>query len=340
MIDDRKLQILRAIIQDYISTGEPVGSRTIAKKYNLGVSSATIRNEMADLEDMGFLEQPHTSSGRIPSSRGYRLYVDRMVEFERLSSEEELLIRNSIINGTLYEVDKIIKHTSSLLSELTQMTCIVKAPSLHKSFVKSIQLLKVDDEGILCVLVTDNGVIKNTVIKVKEVPLSEELIKISKIITERLKNLTIKQINLEVISNLNKALEGYEEIISAVLSALYESLKDDVSTEVFLEGAVNIFNYPEYNNISKAKEILELLHDKKCVSELIEDSEDDVTIKIGDEIIMPEAKECSIISAGYHIGDKALGTIALIGPRRINYSKVLSIMTEVMKELNETLRNK
>ncbi|WP_300351294.1 heat-inducible transcriptional repressor HrcA [Clostridium sp.] len=340
MIDDRKLQILRAIIQDYISTGEPVGSRTIAKKYNLGVSSATIRNEMADLEDMGFLEQPHTSSGRIPSSRGYRLYVDRMVEFERLSSEEELLIRNSIINGTLYEVDKIIKHTSSLLSELTQMTCIVKAPSLHKSFVKSIQLLKVDDEGILCVLVTDNGVIKNTVIKVKEVPLSEELIKISKIITERLKNLTIKQINLEVISNLNKALEGYEEIISAVLSALYESLKDDVSTEVFLEGAVNIFNYPEYNNISKAKEILELLHDKKCVSELIEDSEDDVTIKIGDEIIMPEAKECSIISAGYHVGDKALGTIALIGPRRINYSKVLSIMTEVMKELNETLRNK
>ena len=340
MIDDRKLQILRAVIQDYISTGEPVGSRTIAKKYNLGVSSATIRNEMADLEDMGFLEQPHTSSGRIPSSRGYRLYVDRMIEFERLSSEEELLIRNSIINGTLYEVDKIIKHTSSLLSELTKMTCIVKAPSLHKGFVKSIQLLKVEEGGILCVLVTDNGVIKNTIINVKQVPLSEELIKISKIITERLKNLTIKQINLEVISNLNKALDGYEEITSAVLSVIYESLKDDVTTEIFLEGAVNIFNYPEYNNINKAKEILELLHDKNCILELIEDVEDDVTIKIGDEIIMPEAKECSIISAGYHVGDKALGTIALIGPRRINYSKVLSIMTEVMKELNETLRNK
>ena len=131
VIDDRKLQILRAIIQDYISTGEPVGSRTIAKKYNLGVSSATIRNEMADLEDMGFLEQPHTSAGRIPSSRGYRLYVDRMIEFERLSSEEEGLIRSSIIDGTLYEVDKIIKQTSALLSELTKMTCIVKAPSVH-----------------------------------------------------------------------------------------------------------------------------------------------------------------------------------------------------------------
>lgn len=340
MTDDRKLQILQAIIQDYISTGEPVGSRTIAKKYNLGVSSATIRNEMADLEDMGFLEQPHTSAGRIPSSRGYRLYVDRMVEFERLSSEEELLIRNSIINGTLYEVDRIIKHTSALLSELTQMTCIVKAPSLHKGFVKSIQLLKVEEEGILCVLVTDNGVIKNTVIKVKQVPLSEELIKIGKIITERLKNLTIEQINLEVISNLNKALGGYEEIITAVLSTLYENLKDDVSSEVFLEGAVNIFNYPEYNDIHKAKEILELLHDKKCISELIEDSEDDMTIKIGDEIFMPEAKECSIISASYHVGDKSLGTIALIGPRRINYSKVLPIMTEVMKELNEALKNK
>lgn len=339
MIDDRKLQILRAIIQDYISTGEPVGSRTIAKKYNLGVSSATIRNEMADLEDMGFLEQPHTSAGRIPSSRGYRLYVDRMIEFERLSSEEEGLIRSSIIDGTLYEVDKIIKQTSALLSELTKMTCIVKAPSVHKSFVKSIQLLKVDDVSILCVLVTDNGVIRNTVIKVKSVPISEELIKISKIITERLKNLTIEQINLEVISNLNRALSGYEDIVNAVLPALYESLKGDETSEVFLEGTINIFNYPEYNNIHKAKEILELLHDKKSISELISDS-DDMTIKIGDEIFVPEAKECSIISAGYHVGDKSLGTIALIGPRRINYSKVLSIMTEVMKELNETLKNK
>ena len=247
VIDDRKLQILRAIIQDYISTGEPVGSRTIAKKYNLGVSSATIRNEMADLEDMGFLEQPHTSAGRIPSSRGYRLYVDRMIEFERLSSEEEGLIRSSIIDGTLYEVDKIIKQTSALLSELTKMTCIVKAPSVHKSFVKSIQLLKVDDVSILCVLVTDNGVIRNTVIKVKSVPISEELIKISKIITERLKNLTIEQINLEVISNLNRALSGYEDIVNAVLPALYESLKGDETSEVFLEGTINIFNYPEYN---------------------------------------------------------------------------------------------
>lgn len=336
MIDERKLKILQAIISDYINTGEPVGSRTIAKKYDLGISSATIRNEMADLEDMGFLEQPHTSAGRVPSSKGYRLYVDRIMEYDILSLEEELIIKKSIIDATLYEVEKIVKQASSLLSELTQLTCVVNTPSVRKSSIKSIQLITVDMTSILCVMVTDSGVIKNNLIKSIKVPSIEVMNRINNIINERLKDLTIEEINLEVINKLKNDLAGFEDIFNALLPTLYDTLNSTDKQEVFMEGTTNIFNYPEYNDIHKAKEILSLLYNKDYVSKLIK-TDNDISIRIGDENFIPEAKECSVISAIYFLGDKPLGTIGLIGPRRINYSKVMAIMTEVMKELNETL---
>ena len=336
MIDERKLKILQAIISDYINTGEPVGSRTIAKKYDLGISSATIRNEMADLEDMGFLEQPHTSAGRVPSSKGYRLYVDRIMEYDRLSLEEELIIKKSIIDATLYEVEKIVKQASTLLSELTKLTCVVNTPSVRKSSIKSIQLIAVDVTSILCVMVTDSGVIKNNLIKSIKVPSIEVMNRINNIINERLKDLTIEEINLEVINKLKNDLAGFEDIFNALLPTLYDTLNSTDKQEVFMEGTTNIFNYPEYNDIHKAKEILSLLYNKDYVSKLIK-TDNDISIRIGDENFIPEAKECSVISAVYFLGDKPLGTIGLIGPRRINYSKVMAIMTEVMKELNETL---
>lgn len=336
MIDERKLKILQAIISDYINTGEPVGSRTIAKKYDLGISSATIRNEMADLEDMGFLEQPHTSAGRVPSSKGYRLYVDRIMEYDRLSLEEELIIKKSIIDATLYEVEKIVKQASTLLSELTKLTCVVNTPSVRKSSIKSIQLIAVDVTSILCVMVTDSGVIKNNLIKSIKVPSIEVMNRINNIINERLKDLTIEEINLEVINKLKNDLTGFEDIFNALLPTLYDTLNATDKQEVFMEGTTNIFNYPEYNDIHKAKEILSLLYNKDYISKLIK-TDNDISIKIGDENFIPEAKDCSVISAVYFLGDRPLGTIGLIGPRRINYSKVMAIMTEVMKELNESL---
>lgn len=338
VIDDRKIKILEAIINDYISTGEPVGSRTIAKKYNLGVGSATIRNEMADLEDMGYLEQPHTSAGRVPSSKGYRLYVDSLMERPLLSTEEQLRIKECIIDSAMLEVSKIVKHASTLLSELTNLTCVVQTPSMKKSSIKSIKFMKVDEDNLITVIVTDSGVIKNHVIRVKNMPTDEVIEKINYICTSRLMNLTIEDINLEVINNLKTDLRGFDDIFNAILPALYESLREEVASQIFMEGTTNILNYPEYNDIEKAREILSLLYNKDCVVELIE-PQGDITIKIGEENYLPEAKECSVISAEYSIGDKAIGTIGLIGPRRINYSKVIAIMAQVMKELNETLRN-
>lgn len=337
-IDKRKILILEAIINDYINTGEPVGSRTIAKKYDLGVGSATIRNEMSDLEDMGYLEQPHTSAGRIPSNKGYRLYVDNLMKQSQLSLDEELLIKKYIIDCAMLEVDKIVKQASTLLSELTNLTCIVQTPSVRKSCIKSVQLLRVDKNNLISVIVADNGVIKNHRIRVVKMPTDLELNKINHVINSRLVNLTIEEINLEVINNLRHDLSGYDDLFNAIVPALYETLREENASEIFMEGTTNIFNYPEYNDINNAKEILNLLYNKDYVVKLLA-PEGDLSIKIGDENFIPEAKNCSVISAEYSLGDKPLGKIGLIGPKRINYSKVIAIMAQVMKELNDALRN-
>ncbi len=336
-IDGRKIKILEAIINDYINTGEPVGSRTIAKKYDLGVGSATIRNEMSDLEDMGYLEQPHASAGRIPSSKGYRLYVDSLMEKAMLTPDEELQIKQYIIDSAMLEVDKIVKQASTLLSELTNLTCVVQTPSVMRSYIKSVQLMKVDGYNLVSVIVTDSGVIKNHMIKVKRIPSIEELQKINELINKRLDNLTIQEINLEVINNLKNDLKGYDDLFNAIVPVLYDTLKEDNSSDIFMQGTTNIFNYPEYNDIDNAKQILNLLYNKDYVVELIA-PKGDLTIKIGDENYIPEAKNCSVISAEYSLGDRPIGTIGLIGPRRINYSRVIAIMAQVMKELNDALK--
>lgn len=337
-IDGRKIRILEAIINDYINTGEPVGSRTIAKKYDLGVGPATIRNEMSDLEDMGYLEQPHTSAGRIPSSKGYRLYVDNLMEKSMLTADEELQIKKYVIDSAMLEVDKIVKQASTLLSELTNLTCIVQTPSVKRSYIKSVQLLIVDDYNLVSVIVTDSGLIKNHRIKVNVMPQAEELLAINRVINKRLSNLSIDEINLEVINNLKEDFKGYDDLFNAIVPALYDTLKEKDTSEIFMEGTTNIFNYPEYNDIDRAKEILNLLYNKDCVIELLE-PKGDISIKIGDENYLPEAKDCSVISAEYSLGGRPVGTIGLIGPRRINYSRVIAIMGQVMKELNVALRN-
>lgn len=337
-IDERKIKILQAIINDYIMTGEPVGSRTIAKKYDLGVGSATIRNEMADLEEMGYLEQPHTSAGRIPSNKGYRLYVDKLMEAEMLTREEELKIKEYIINSAMYEVDKIVKQACSLLSELTNLTTVMQSPSVKSSYIRSIQLLAIDSYNLISVMVTDSGIIKNHRIKLNNMPRLETIQRINEVLNLRLRNLTIEEINLEVINNLKEELNGFEDLFNGILPALYETLRESNNTEVFVEGATNIFNYPEYNNIEKAKEMLSLINDKENLIDLIEPG-NEITIKIGEENYFPEAKDCSIISAEYSLDGRPIGKIGLIGPKRINYSKVIAIMNQVMKELNKSLTN-
>lgn len=342
-IDERKIKILQAIIQDYIITGEPVGSRTIAKKYDLGVSSATIRNEMSDLEEMGLIEQLHTSSGRKPSDMGYRLYVDKLIKLSNLTPEEELKIKNQLITEALYEVDEIVKKSLALLSELTNLTCIVKTNSARNSSIKSIKLFKIDMSKVLAVIITQNGMINNNVIMVNRTINSDMLQKFSNFLNNKLQNLTIEDINLKVINELKSGLNGYEDIFDAIITALYEALNKSDNSKIYYKGVTNIFNYPEYNDINKAKQFLTLLDDKKMLDKLLskEDSFEKnnikISISIGRENLIKDIQDCSVLSANYNLGNQTLGTIGVIGPTRMQYSKIISLLTQFIRILNDNI---
>lgn len=334
-MDERKIKILLAIVNDYINTAEPVGSRTIAKKYDLGISSATIRNEMADLEDMGYLEQLHTSSGRKPSDKGYRLYVDKLMQIPQLSPEEEFKIKTELLNAALHEAGKYIMQATSLLSELTKLTCIVKPPSVRKERIKSIQLINIDS-SVLIVIVIDNSIVKNTIVRVKTPIKTEYLLKLSNLLNARLKNLTVEEINLAVINSIRNDLREHEDIFNAIIPALYESFEEAENTDVYLVGATNIFNYPEYNDIVKAKEFLSALDNKERLKVLLNEK-GDFTVSIGDENLPLGLEDCSIISAEYSVSGRSLGRIGVIGPTRMQYSKVISILMNIVKEMDKGL---
>ncbi|MHC1720803.1 MAG: heat-inducible transcriptional repressor HrcA [Clostridiaceae bacterium] len=337
-MDIRKIAILRAIINDYINTGEPVGSRTIAKKYDLGVSPATIRNEMADLEDMGYLEHIHTSSGRKPSDKGYRLYVDKLMQFHPLTSEEELIIKSKILDTALFEMDKVLKQASILVSDLTKLTCISNPPTVNKSTIKSLQLMSLDDNQILLIVLTDNGLIKNNIFKVHTPIDFSVVIKLNNILNQRLKGLNVEEINLNVINSLKQDLTGYEEIFNGIIPVLYESLTNADASEAYAEGAENIFNYPEYNDIEKAKGFLTMLSNKSKLQGLLSGGSS-ITVRIGNENDIDDARDCSVITAVYSLKDKPIGSIGVIGPTRIQYSKIIAILDKIVKEINESINH-
>jgi heat-inducible transcriptional repressor len=351
-MSDRKIKILEAIIKDYISFGEPVGSRTIAKKYDLGISSATIRNEMSDLEELGYIEQLHTSSGRKPSDKGYRLYVDKLMQLQNLSLEDELKIKSEFLNHAIFEVNKVLKNATLLLSELTNLTCILKTPSVRTSYIKTIKLIPIDGNNILAVIVTENGLITNNMIRVGRKIEDEILEKLSFVLNKRLRGLTIDHINLRVIGQLKEDLQGYEDILEAIISTLYDALTKEDNSEIYFEGTKNIFNYSEYNDMEKAKQFLSLIDNKAMLTELLDMTKDkviinnvstnfdsEIVIKIGGENMTEYAKDCSVVSAIYSIDNKPLGTIGIIGPTRMEYSKVIPMVGEFIKLLNQNISN-
>ncbi|HBM79769.1 MAG TPA: heat-inducible transcription repressor HrcA, partial [Clostridiaceae bacterium] len=268
-LDERKRHILKALINDYIVSAEPVGSRTIAKRYRLGISSATIRNEMADLEDMGYLEQPHTSAGRVPSDKGYRIYVDQLMGVEKLSQEEAQYIRTSIQKIAMGEIERIIRETSKILSFLTNYTAMVMAPETRKSTLKRIQLVSIDTTHIVAIAITNFGVVKSTNISLSKAIDIDKLVAINNLLNDKLTGLTIEEINLEVITKIQREVRGYNEILNEILPILYDSLKCMDDREVYLEGSSNIFNYPEYNAIEKARSFLNILDRKDILYKIL-----------------------------------------------------------------------
>ncbi|KMT21639.1 heat-inducible transcriptional repressor HrcA [Clostridium cylindrosporum] len=336
-IGDRKKAILSAIVRDYIQTGEPVGSRTIAKKYEVGFSSATIRNEMADLEELGLIKQPHTSAGRIPSDKGYRFYVDKLMEIGSPTKEEIELIKNYIHLSTINEVDKLIKRTAKLISEVTNYTAAIITPSVSKSVIVSLKLIPVNESEIVAVVVTDMAQIKNVMIKLPRPISPDMLLKISSMLNEKLCGLTVEDINLSVISSIQEELKGYNEILNSIIPLLYDSLKTN-QQKLYLSGASNIFSHAEYNDVEKAKEFLSLVEDGDMLRKIFIGTENPLEISIGDENDIDEVKKYSIVKATYSINQKPVGSIGVIGPTRMNYSRVMGVLKCFTDILNDVLK--
>ncbi|MCK9216349.1 MAG: heat-inducible transcriptional repressor HrcA [Firmicutes bacterium] len=335
-LNSRKRLILQAIIEDYINTAEPVGSRTISKKYLTSVSSATIRNEMADLEEMGYIEQPYTSAGRIPSDKGYRLYVDSIMNQNILNAKKIEYIKKEFME-TLGEIDDLIKHASKLLSNMTKYASIAMAPQYGKTRLKHIQLIGIDNFNVLSVIVTDVGIVKNSVIRMEESLDIRTLDKISNMLNDKLTGLSLDKLNDLDISNLTSEVNGYNELLIKVLPELFQALKYSDKIEVYHEGAANLLDLPEYSDIQKAREFLNVLDEHDLLFEVLEDKSEDLSVTIGKENKITQLKNCSLITATYSFNGKVIGSIGVVGPTRMEYSRVISLVDCLTENLNDIL---
>ncbi len=325
-LSDRKILILEAIINDYIETAEPIGSRTIAKKYDLGISSATIRNEMSDLEEMGLIIQPHASAGRVPSDKGYRLYVDKLMKKRELTEEEIEYLYLRIANS-VDQIDFLMQEAAKAISVLTNYTTIISQSSVSKMSVKHIQLIPFDDNAIVLVIVTDNKTVKNQIINVSEFIEPEVLTRISNIL-----NLAIKEKRFDSLSNadlekIKKYTPGYEKLIETIYKTTMEVLSAEENARVFLSGAKNLLEFPEFSDISKAKGILQAFEEKDVLLTILgKYPSDTMSIVIGDENEINELKNCSVIRSNIKIGEGTYGSIGILGPTRMDYSQSVSIL--------------
>lgn len=332
-LSERKRKILEAIIEDYISSAEPVGSRTISKHTDMGLSSATIRNEMSDLEDIGYLISPHTSAGRIPTDAGYRFYVNELMEQYKMAQQDVVTLRRFFTAGIL-QLDKLIRQAGSVVSNLTNYTTIAVTPELKESYIKRFELVPVDRDTALLVLITSEGIVRNQLINVSEDALS--LRNLSVVLNEKLTGLTLEEINLVRINEIQQILGANATVLMPILNFIHQAISELDGSEVYVANTQNILNHPEYYDLSKAKEILSLLEDKESLKHAVDqaDSGDGISIVIGSENKMDEMKGTSIVTAKYMSNGKMLGKLGIVGPTRMNYAKVIASLDYIRKNMD------
>ena len=336
-LNDRKKQILGAIIESYIETAEPVGSRTIAKAGNLNISPATIRNEMADLEEMGLLIQPHASAGRIPSSMGYRVYVDKLMRHYEMSAKE-LSKMQSLMELKINDIDSMVQEISNIYSKLTNYTVIGFSPGTNKGYIKNFHMVPIDEKSALLIVVTDKNVVKNKKISFASDIDASKAHRISQMLNEKLVGLTVDKINLSKITDVQDGMREYSSVLIDILGFVEECIESLDDSEVFTKGVTNLLNFPEYSNVQKARELLEFLDNKTNVHKAVALGENKkVKIIIGDENDVVELQDCSVILSPYNAGSKGYGIIGLVGPTRMNYSKAISNIEFLTRQFENLL---
>ena len=343
-LDERKRKILKAIIQTYSETGEPVGSRTISKYTDLNLSSATIRNEMSDLEELGYIIQPYTSAGRIPSDLGYRLYVELMKEKDKEVAE----IKDLMIEKT-DKMEKVLKQVVKILASNTNYATMITGPTYHRNKLKFIQLSRVSEVQLLAVVVVEGNIVKNHIIELRE-PMDEEtVLKLNLLLNTQLNGLTIEEINLAMISRMKEQAGIHSEVISSVIDAIAQAIAvDDQEMEIYTSGATNIFKYPELADTSKASELISAFEEKDALAEFVKDTMDNdngsentgIQVYIGNESPVKTMKDCSVVTATYDLGGGMQGTIGIIGPKRMDYENVVDNLKTLKSQLDNIFKKK
>ena len=337
MLDERKQRILQAVIQDYISSAEPVGSRTLARKYDLGVSPATIRNEMADLEMLGYLEHIHTSSGRVPSSKGYRLYVDSLLPVQPMTDAEKVMI-DKWYKAKVQQLDQVFQETAKIISKLTRNVSLVLAPQISKAAFRCMQFLPLDDHRVIAVLMTDAGFVENRIMEMPAGSSFEDFQRMAKVINGCLaghtlgaiQNGSLKQIEAEIGDN-----GLYESAMTLIDKALNSQRKE----RLYLGGTTEMMEQPEFHNVDKVKELLIMLEKDQLMKDILKAHlGDGLTVTIGQENEYSGIKDCSIITATYHLDGELLGSMAVLGPTRMEYGRTMSLLNYMNNNLTEVIK--
>ncbi len=341
-LPDRKMRILKAIVRNYLETGEPVGSRTISKLTDLKLSSATIRNEMADLEEMGLITQPHTSAGRIPTDAGYRLYVDDMLSSERRELQDErkeLLDMRELLVQRQDRLEIMLQKVAKTLAVSTNYASMISSPTTRSSKIKFIQLSQVDPHNVLAVIVIEGNLIRNKVIPVDEELSAENMLKLNMLLNTNLCGLAVEEITLGLIEGIKRNAGIHTAIINDVIDAAAEIVRSEEELKIYTSGANNIFKYPELADHQRASEIISDFEEKQALGSIVQetlaaDGQKGIQVYIGDEMPVARMRDCSVVTATYELGEGMKGTIGIIGPKRMDYDKVVSVLQTIMNQLD------
>ncbi len=340
-LDNRKITILKAIIKTYLETGEPVGSRTISKYSELKLSSAPIRNEMSDLEEMGYIIQPHTSAGRIPSDKGYRFYVDQIMQ----EKDNEVTEFKDMMVQKVDKLELVLKKMAQVLAANTNYAAMISGPSYHKTKLKFIQLSRVEAHKLLVVVVVEGNIVKNTMIDIAEELGEQELLNLNILLNSSLNGLTIEEINLDIISRLKEDAGIHSQVVELVLNEVAEAIKaGGEDLQIYTSGATNIFRYPELSEGDKASKLIGTLEHKEMLQEFVSEVNTEnggdagIQVYIGDETPVQSMKDCSVVTANYDLGGGLRGTVGIIGPKRMDYEKVLGTLRNLMSQLDAAFK--
>lgn len=337
-MDERKKKILRAIVQDYISTAEPVGSRTIARKFDLGISPATIRNEMSDMEELGLIEQPHTSAGRIPSDAGYRYYVDCLLEKSSIADDVKDVIEKETTKR-IAEIQTVIAHSSKLLSELTHLTSIVIGPDKGKSAFNQMHFLPYEPGKAIMVVVKENGVVENQIVEIGENVTAEELQRIANVFNHKMRGHSMEEVKRDILHEIYSELTRQRFLIDNALELLSAVLSNspEESSKVYLGGTLNMLNQPEFRDVEKIRNLFQIFEEGAQIIKVLHPQKEGLAVTIGGENKLKELRDCSIITGTYWIDGEPLGTIGLIGPTRMDYGKAMAMVDYMTRTLTELL---